>query len=264
VLDRLRRLVSGAWQLPKAFLFLGRRPRLWPAALLPALATAVLITLGLGLGLMAGPYLEAAVFDRSLPTPAWNGFAISLGVRLVAIVAGVLGGLGTALVLAAPLLDRLSRGVEAAAKGQVLNRESGLRWEVAQSMRGAGYFLLRAPGILAIGFVPFVGPALSALWAAEVWSSPSGARGIGAIEPRAWASASRASRACWFRALASCWPPPWSPRAPCSSSSWPRARRTRVAVELLERLAHRLVLLDERDHLVCFRCVAWRRGARSG
>jgi uncharacterized protein involved in cysteine biosynthesis len=191
VLDRLRRLVSGAWQLPKAFLFLGRRPRLWPAALLPALATAVLITLGLGLGLMAGPYLEAAVFDRSLPTPAWNGFAISLGVRLVAIVAGVLGGLGTALVLAAPLLDRLSRGVEAAAKGQVLNRESGLRWEVAQSMRGAGYFLLRAPGILAIGFVPFVGPALSALWAAHALAFQNtepalGRRGLEFSVRRAW------------------------------------------------------------------------------
>ncbi len=190
-LGRLRRTLAGAWQLPKAFVFLIRRPRLWPGAALPAFTAAVLMAIGLVFGLWAGPHLESAVFARSGATPAWSGFVLSLGIRAVALVAGVLGGLGLALVLAAPLLERLSREVEAAARGQVLNRESGLRWEVAQSVRGAGYFLLRTPGIVLIGFVPFVGPPLSALWAAHALAFQNtepalGRRGLEFEERRAW------------------------------------------------------------------------------
>jgi uncharacterized protein involved in cysteine biosynthesis len=183
------------------------------------------MAIGFVFGLWVGPHLETAVFERSGPTPAWSGFVLSLGVRAVALIAGVFGGLGLALVLAAPLLERLSREVEAAARGQVLNRESGLRWEVAQSVRGAGYFLLRTPGIVLIGFVPFVGPALSALWAAHALAFQNtepalGRRGLEFQKRRAWAS--RASSACWFRAPGFCSPPPWSRREPCSSSTCPR------------------------------------------
>jgi uncharacterized protein involved in cysteine biosynthesis len=190
-LGRLRSLALGAWHLPKAFAFLARRPRLWPWVVLPALAAAGLMALGFVFGLLVGPYLEAAAFDRSGPDPAWTEFVVSLGVRAVALLAGVLGGLGLALVLAAPLLDRLSRDVEAAARGQVLNRESGLRWEVEQSIRGAGYFLLRMPGIVAVGFVPFVGPPVSALWAAHALAFQNtepalGRRGLGFEVRRAW------------------------------------------------------------------------------
>jgi len=188
---RLRRLTLGAWHLPKALAFLARRPRLWPWVVLPALATAGLLALGFVFGLLVGPYLEAAVFDRSGPAPAWTEFVVSLGVRAVALLTGVLGGLGLALVLAAPLLDRLSKDVEAASRGQVLNRESGLRWEVEQSIRGAGYFLLRMPGIVAVGFVPFVGPPVSALWAAHALAFQNtepalGRRGLAFEVRRAW------------------------------------------------------------------------------
>jgi uncharacterized protein involved in cysteine biosynthesis len=187
----LHRFVRGAWQLPKAVAFLARRPRLWPGAMLPALAAAVLMVVGLGLGLLSGPSLEAAAFEGSGPTPAWSGFWLSLGVRAVALVAGVLAGFGLALILAAPLLERLSRDVEAAARGQVLIRESGLRFEVAQSIRTAGYFLLRTPGIVIVGFVPFVGPALSALWAAHALAFQNtepvlGRRGLEFATRRAW------------------------------------------------------------------------------
>ena len=188
---RLRRLTLGAWHLPKALAFLARRPRLWPWVVLPALAAAGLMALGFVFGLLVGPYLEAAVFDRSGPAPAWTGFVVSLGVRAVAVLTGVLGGLGLALVLAAPLLDRLSKDVEATSRGQVLNRESGLRWEVEQSIRGAGYFLLRMPGIVAVGFVPFVGPPISALWAAHALAFQNtepalGRRGLAFEVRRAW------------------------------------------------------------------------------
>jgi uncharacterized protein involved in cysteine biosynthesis len=186
-----RHFLLGAWQLPKALAFLARRPRLWPGAMLPALAAAVLMAVGFGLGLLSGPFLEATAFEGSGPTPAWSGFVVSLGVRAVALVAGVLAGLGLALILAAPLLERLSRDVEAAARGQVLNRESGLRFEVAQSIRTAGYFLLRTPGIVLVGFVPFVGPALSAVWAAHALAFQNtepvlGRRGLEFATRRAW------------------------------------------------------------------------------
>ena len=162
-----RRMVAGAWHLPKAFLFLARRPGLWTGAALPALLAAALMALGLGLGFVAGPSAEAAVLQRSGPWPEWSEWAVGLGVRVAVLLASVLGGFAVALALAAPLLERLSRQVEAATRGQVLNRESGLRWEVEQSIRGAVYFLLRMPAIIVLGFVPFVGPPLSALWAAH-------------------------------------------------------------------------------------------------
>lgn len=190
-LGRLRRLALGAWYMPKAFLFLARRPRLWPGALLPALAAAVLMALGFGLGLVAGPYLDAALLERPGSQASWTEVAVGLGIRVVAIVTGVLGGLAIAMVLAASLLDRLSRDVEAAARGQVLNRESGLRWELEQSIRGAGYFLLRMPGIVLVGLVPFVGPPLSALWAAHALAFQNteptlGRRGLAFEVRRAW------------------------------------------------------------------------------
>jgi uncharacterized protein involved in cysteine biosynthesis len=159
--------------------------------------TAALMALGLVLGLVAGPYLEAALLQGSGPWPDASAWVVGLGVRMAALAAGVLGGLGVAMVLAASLLDRLSRDVEAAARGQVLNRESGLRWEVEQSIRGAGYFLLRMPGIVLVGFVPFVGPPLSALWAAHALAFQNtepalGRRGLEFEVRRAWHRQNRA------------------------------------------------------------------------
>jgi len=149
------------------------------------------MAIGFVLGLWVGPDLETAVLARLGPTPAWSGFVLSLGVRAVALMAGVLGGFGLALVLAAPLLERLSLDVEAALRGPVFHRESGLRFEVAQSMRSAGYFLLRTPAIILVGFVPFVGPALSALWAAHALAFQNtepalGRRGLEFEKRRAW------------------------------------------------------------------------------
>jgi uncharacterized protein involved in cysteine biosynthesis len=185
-----RGLAFGAWQLPKAFLFLARRPRLWPAAVLPTLAAAALMALGFGLGVIAAPHLEVAVLERG-PSPSGADVVIGLGARVVSIVTGVLAGLGLAMILAAPLLDRLSRQVEAATRGEVLNRDPGLRWGVEQSIRAAGYFLLRMPGIVVVGFVPFVGPPLSVLWAAHALAFQNtepalGRRGLAFSVRRAW------------------------------------------------------------------------------
>lgn len=186
-----RRFARGARQVPAAFVFLARRPRIWPAAMLPAAVAAVAMGGGLVLGLLAGPVLESALSAWFGMQLGWSGFALFFGVRLVAILAGVLGGFGLALLLAAPLLDRLSRQVELDTRGSIVDRAVGLRWEVAQALRGAGYFLLRTPGILLLGFVPFVGPALSVLWASHALAFQNtdptlGRHGLDFVARRQW------------------------------------------------------------------------------
>jgi uncharacterized protein involved in cysteine biosynthesis len=192
----LRRAAAGAWQVPAAFLFLVRRPRTWPAALMPAVAAAAAMVAGAALGAVLGAWLEPAFTER-LATPRWTVPALAFGFRVAAVLGGVLLGFATALGLAAPLLDRLSRLVEADVRGQVLDRGAGLRWEIAQSVRGAGYFLVRAPFIFAVGLVPFVGPPLSALWAAHALAFQNtdpalGRQGLGFEARRAWHRAHRA------------------------------------------------------------------------
>ena len=193
----LRRCASGAWQVPSAFGFLFRRPGIWPAALMPAAVAAAAMGLGSALGFLAGPSLGSAFTARFATTPEWSGRALASGIHVAAILAGVLCGFGVALVLAAPLLDRLSRLVERAASGRVVDRSAGLGWEVAQSVRGAGYFLLRMPGILLLGLVPFVGPPLSALWAAHALAFQNtdpalGRHGLDFVARRAWHRTHRA------------------------------------------------------------------------
>lgn len=192
-----RRAASGAWQVPSAFGFLLRRPGIWPAAVMPAAVAAAAMGLGSALGFLAGPSLGSAFAARVATTPEWSSRALAFGIRVAAILAGVLCGLGVALLLAAPLLDRLSRLVEGAASGQVVDRSAGLGWEVAQSVRGAGYFLLRMPGILLLGLVPFVGPPLSAVWAAHALAFQNtdpalGRHGLDFMARRAWHRTHRA------------------------------------------------------------------------
>jgi len=187
----LRRAAAGAWNVPAGFVFLARRPRLWPLAILPAALVSGLALGGLLLGLYWGPTIEEATLRRLGLLPEWLGICVALGAWAGAIGAGVFAGLGLALVLTAPALDLLSRSVEAIAEGRSLDAGGGLRWEVAQSLRGALYFVTRAPGILLVGLVPVVGPALSAVWAAHALAfqntdSALARRGMDFATRRAW------------------------------------------------------------------------------
>jgi uncharacterized protein involved in cysteine biosynthesis len=76
-------------------------------------------------------------------------------------------GLGLALALAAPLLDQLSRRVEMRARGLLGDASPGLAFEVKQSLRGAVYFLIAAPVLFVLGFIPLVGPLLAVMWGAR-------------------------------------------------------------------------------------------------
>jgi len=110
---------------------------------------------------------------------------------IATIGAGAFLGLGLAFALAAPLLDELSRRVEARARGIVEDASQGLRSELADALRGALYFLAAAPGMFLLGFIPIVGPLLSVLWggravAMQMTDPALTRRGLRFASKRAW------------------------------------------------------------------------------
>ena len=156
----IRRAAAGAWHIPGGAWFLARRPRLWAFALLPAVLCAVLVVSGLVLGLYVGPAVTGA-FERSMAgLPDWLGLAMAIVLWMATLAAGAILGLGSALVLSAPVLEQLSRQVEAETGRAPATPPGTLRWEIAQSLRSAAYFAVRIPGILLLGFVPIVGLAV--------------------------------------------------------------------------------------------------------
>jgi len=187
----LRRAAEGAWHVPGGLVFLFRNPPLLPLALLPALLALLGLAFGLVLGLVLGPTVDA----RFAPSPehVWPGVAVAASLILWAatIGAGLVFGLAVALLLAAPVLDRLSRRVEARVRGRVDMEEKGLRFELSQSLRGALYFLVAAPGVFLLGLIPFLGPLLAVLWGARAlafqFTDPAlSRRGLAFRDKRAW------------------------------------------------------------------------------
>jgi CysZ protein len=160
----LRRAAAGAWHVPAGFVFLLRHPRLWPLAALPALLAVFLLFLGAVLGIYIGPRVESSFAPAPGKAPVWVELPVSLLLWTGTIGAGVFLGLGVALLLAAPLLDQLSRRVEARVRGRSPHDGPGLRFELIQSLRGAFYFLAAAPGVFLLGLIPVLGPFLSLMW----------------------------------------------------------------------------------------------------
>jgi len=188
----LRRAAAGAWHVPAGFVFLLRRPRLWPLALLPAAAAVAFVCGGAAGGLYAAPFFEAALTKHLQWLPLWLLILVGAGLWVAAIVAGAALGLAVGLLAAAPILERLSAEVEALVRQPAaLPAEAGLGWQLAQSFRMATYFLLATPGMLVLGLVPLVGPFLGAIWGAYVLAlqetEPSLARrGLDFKARRAW------------------------------------------------------------------------------
>jgi uncharacterized protein involved in cysteine biosynthesis len=148
----------------------------------------VLVVAGLGLGIWISPYAEAWLAP---PEPRWLSLLSGFFIFVATLSASSALGLGLALLLVAPILDRLSRRVERIVRGAADDRGSGLAWEIKESLRGAFYFLAAAPGILLLAFIPLVGPALAILWAGFALSfqfsdPPLTRRGLGFGEKRAW------------------------------------------------------------------------------
>jgi uncharacterized protein involved in cysteine biosynthesis len=163
----LRRAAAGAWHVPAGFAFLLGHPRLWPLAALPAFVALLLVAAGGLLGLLLVPQVGASVLPEPGRIPEWIALPASLLLWIATVGAGAFLGLGLALALAAPLLDLLSRRVEARARGLLQDASPGLAFEVKQSLRGAVYFLIAAPVLFLLGFIPLVGPLLAVMWGAQ-------------------------------------------------------------------------------------------------
>jgi CysZ protein len=188
--SRVRRAAAGAWHVIAGFAFLLRRPRLWPLAALPAVVAVVCVVGGATLGW----YSFQWVSDRFLPSGGRGGIGtqlLTLAVSFGALAAGALTGLAVALLLAAPVLELLSRRVEAYVRVDVMEPAGGWKWELVQSFKGALYFLAAAPGVLLLSLIPVVGPPLGLLWGAHALALqqtdvPLARRGMAFNERRAW------------------------------------------------------------------------------
>ncbi len=162
--DVLRRAGAGAWHVVAGFAFLVKRPRFWPLAALPSVLTVVCLFAGLLAAAYAMPSLEQALLPGRDKAPMGLVAVLTVALWIGTFAAGLVLGLAVALLLAAPVLERLSRKVEAHVRVRVPEAERGLGWELAQSFKGALYFLGAAPGVLLLSLVPLVGPFLGALW----------------------------------------------------------------------------------------------------
>ena len=173
------------------FGFLLRRPRLWPLALLPALFAAVCLAGGLLGALYAMNHVESWLVPGPDKVGPLLGFLLTIIVWIGTLVSGLVLALAAALLLAAPILERLSRRVDALVRGEPIDRSRGWRWELAQSFRGTLYFLLAAPGVLLLDLVPVIGPPLAVLWGANALAfqqtdAALARRGLDFAGRRAW------------------------------------------------------------------------------
>jgi CysZ protein len=187
----VRRAFAGAWHVPAGFAFLLRRPGLWLLAALPVLLAVGLMALGAVGGMYLVPDAESLLAPAPGRAPEWIELPVSLLLWTAAVGGGIFLGLGLALLLTAPLLDLLSRRVEARVRGQLGDRGRGLRFELLQSLRGAVYFLVAAPGVFLLGLIPVVGPFLSLLWgghamAYQMTDPALTRRGLAFADKRRW------------------------------------------------------------------------------
>ena len=187
----VRRMAAGAWHLLSGVWFLLRRPSFWPLAALPMLLAVVCILSGIALGAFAIPWLETHLLPGRGKVAAGIGILLSLALYLGTLLAGAIAGLAVAMVISAPILERLSRRVEAYVRVHVVEHEGGLTWEMAQAFRGALYFLFAAPVVLLLSLIPLLGPPLGLLWGAhsvafQQTDMPLARRGMDFGQRRAW------------------------------------------------------------------------------
>jgi uncharacterized protein involved in cysteine biosynthesis len=163
----VRRTAAGVWHVPAGFVFLLRHPSLWPLAALPALLALALLVAGAVGGVYLIPIVESSFAPRPGTWPEWAELPASLLLWTATIGTGAFLGLGVALLLVAPLLDLLSRRVEARARGLVNDADAGTAWAIGQSLRAGLYFVVAAPFVFALGLIPLVGPFLSVMLGAR-------------------------------------------------------------------------------------------------
>jgi uncharacterized protein involved in cysteine biosynthesis len=143
--------------------FLLRRPRLLAWALGPGLLAFALALAGLVLGLFVAPGADATLGASHHGVPEALAIALTLALWLGLMVGGGVLGLAVAMLLAAPVLARLSRRAENLARG----RDAASNWQVLASLRGTLPLVATAPGAIVVGVLPLVGPLAGVLWGAH-------------------------------------------------------------------------------------------------
>ena len=156
------RAAAGAWHVPAGLGFLLRNRSLWPLSIAPAAVAGVLLNLGLVAGAFLAPQIETRLAPSQAHIPALLGLALTLSLWFGVVVATTALGLALSLLVTAPLLERLSRKVEAQLGGRGAGRVPTERWDIALSMRTGLVFVGAALAALGLAIVPLVGPFLSA------------------------------------------------------------------------------------------------------
>ena len=164
---RLRRAGAGAWHVFAGLWYLIRHPDLWPLAALPAALAAVFLVGGLALGTYSMRFLETALLPPPGRISAGLSVVLMLALWVGALGAGVLLGLAIALLLAAPILERMSRKVEEQVRVTVPRGGASWHWELAQSFKSSLYVLAAAPVVLLLSMVPVAGAAAGLAWGAH-------------------------------------------------------------------------------------------------
>jgi CysZ protein len=186
----IRRAGAGAWHVLAGFGFLARRPKLWPLAILPALLAVLCLVAGVLLAVYSVGWIERALLPAQSRLTT-IGFFVTMSVYVGTVLAGLVVGLAVAILLSAPVLERLSGRVDTLVRGEPVDRSRGLKWEIAQTFRGALYFLAAAPGVFLLNLVPLVGPPLALLWGSHALAfqqtdAALARRGLTFAERRAW------------------------------------------------------------------------------
>jgi uncharacterized protein involved in cysteine biosynthesis len=162
---RLARAMAGAWHVPAGAVFLVRHVKLWLLALLPTLVgTAALIA-----GAFAAVFMLHTVEQRLAPTPgqwpAWLSAVATITLWGSTLLSGLVVGLALAVLLTAPLLDRISRWTERlqlpSAPGLGLSA-----WTIRTPLRSALIMAATMPVFVLLGLVPVVGWLLALVWGA--------------------------------------------------------------------------------------------------
>ncbi len=160
-LTPLVRFLAGISYIPGGAMFLIRNPRLWPVALSPLIVAAGLLVIGIFSGAFWAGRIEQALFGSALRSlPSWLSFVVVCGLWAGSLAAGAILALALAFALVGPLFEKLSQRVEEIS-GRAVSGSRGLRWEIIQSLKTAGYFALGAPVAILLGLIPFLGPLLA-------------------------------------------------------------------------------------------------------
>jgi len=162
------RAAAGAWHAPAGLGFLLRNRSLWPLSIAPLAVAATLLNLGMVGGAFLAPQIEARLAPSPVHPPALLGLALTLSLWFGVMVATTALGLALSLLVTAPLLERLSRKVEAQLGGRGAGRVPAERWDVLLSMRTGLVFVGAALLALGLAMVPLVGPFLSAALSAPL------------------------------------------------------------------------------------------------